>query len=84
MEKKDVLATLNGIFSEALKTPDLKLGEAMSAKDVDGWDSISNMIIISEIEKHYGIHFKLCGLRMLVDCVMRLSIRLNELLTLVF
>ena len=47
MEKKDVLATLNGIFSEAL-----------SAKDVDGWDSISNMIIISEIEKHYGIHFK--------------------------
>ena len=55
MEKKDVLATLNGIFSEALKTPDLKLDEAMSAKDVD---SISNMIIISEIEKHYGIHFK--------------------------
>ena len=40
MEKKDVLATLNGIFSEALKTPDLKLDEAMSAKDVDGWDSI--------------------------------------------
>ena len=58
MEKKDVLAPLNGIFSEALKTPDLKLDEAMSAKDVDGWDSISNMIIISEIEKHYGIHFK--------------------------
>lgn len=58
MEKKEILATLNGIFSEALKDPNLTLEENMSAKDVDGWDSITNMIIISEIEKHYNIRFK--------------------------
>lgn len=59
MEKKDVLATLNGIFSQVLKRTDITLDYSMTTNDVDGWDSITNMMIISEVEKHYGIHLKL-------------------------
>jgi acyl carrier protein len=59
MEKTEVLATLEKIFSEVLKCPDIKLDYSMTTKDVDGWDSITNMMIISDVEKHYGIHLKL-------------------------
>jgi acyl carrier protein len=31
----------------------------LSARDVDGWDSLSHMVIISEIENHFGVKFKL-------------------------
>ena len=26
---------------------------------MEGWDSVSNMIIISEVEKHFGLKLKL-------------------------
>jgi len=32
------------------------------AKDVDGWESITHMMIISEIEKAFKIKFKLMDL----------------------
>lgn len=37
----------------------MKIDYSMSAEDLDEWDSLSNMIIISEIEKKWGVHFKL-------------------------
>ncbi|WP_369808387.1 acyl carrier protein [Prevotella sp. KH2C16] len=50
---------LNAIFQTVLNHQDLQLGYATSADDVDGWDSLAHMTIISEIEKRYNIHFKL-------------------------
>ena len=31
----------------------------MTANDVDGWDSVTNVMIIDEIEKQFGVSFKL-------------------------
>jgi acyl carrier protein len=31
----------------------------MSAKDVEGWNSLNHMILVSEIEKAFSIKFKL-------------------------
>jgi acyl carrier protein len=59
MEKKDVLDVLQGIFTEVLKEPTVNINYDTTAKDVDGWDSITNMTIISELEKHYGVRLKL-------------------------
>lgn len=59
MEKEEILEVLNGIFQTVFSKPDLKLDYSMSADSIDEWDSLSNMTIISEIENHYGIHFKL-------------------------
>jgi acyl carrier protein len=59
MNKDEVLNVLDDIFRAVLNKKDLKLDYSMSADDIDEWDSLTNMTIISEIEKHYGIHFKL-------------------------
>ena len=36
-----------------------KMSEMLTATDVDGWDSLTHMMIISEVEKAFSITFKL-------------------------
>lgn len=59
MDRDEILKQLSLIFEEVLKQPGLKINYNMSADDIDGWDSLSNMTIISEIEKKWNVHFKL-------------------------
>ncbi len=59
MERKEILIALNGIFSVVLNKENLQLDESMSTDDIDNWDSLTNMTIISEIERLWGVHFKL-------------------------
>ncbi|MCE2617046.1 MAG: acyl carrier protein [Phocaeicola sp.] len=59
MEKEDILKTLSKVISNVLNVNDLELNYNMSAKDIDGWTSLTNMQIISEIEKEFNIRFKL-------------------------
>ena len=59
MERNEVLTALNGIFSVVLNNENLQLNVAMSTDDIDNWDSLTNMTIISEIERLWSVHFKL-------------------------
>ena len=59
MKKEEILQQLTLIFEQVLKRSDLKIDYNMSAEDIDEWDSLTNMTIISEIEKKWGVHFKL-------------------------
>jgi acyl carrier protein len=59
MKKEEILQQLSLIFEQVLKRSDLKIDYNMSAEDIDEWDSLTNMTIISEIEKKWGVHFKL-------------------------
>ena len=59
MEKEELLQQLTIIFEQVLKRSDLKIDYNMSAEDIDEWDSLTNMTIISEIEKKWDVHFKL-------------------------
>ena len=36
-----------------------EMTDELAAKDVEGWDSLSHMLIITEIEKKFEIRFKL-------------------------
>ena len=55
MERKEIMAELEKIFAEALQEEQVTLTDETTAADVEGWDSVSNMIIISEVEKHFGV-----------------------------
>lgn len=59
MERKEIMAELERIFAEALQEEQVTLTDETTAADVEGWDSVSNMIIISEVEKHFGLKLKL-------------------------
>lgn len=57
METTELLEILNGIFRKVLKRDDVTLTESTTAHDVDGWDSLTNMILLTEIEKKFGVCF---------------------------
>jgi acyl carrier protein len=62
MDKQEVLHKIQTAFENILEHNSFQLEEHTSAKDVDGWDSITHMMIITEIEEMYQIKFKLMDL----------------------
>jgi acyl carrier protein len=59
MERNEIRNRIQEIFRTVLKKDNLELSEQLTANDVAGWDSLSHMLIISEIETAFDIKFKL-------------------------
>ena len=59
MERKEITEKIRVILVAVLEHEDFKMSEELIAADVDGWDSLSHMMIISKIESEFSIRFKL-------------------------
>lgn len=59
MERNEVIAKLTPIFREVFAEPNLELNDDMTAADVENWDSLTHMIMITKVEDMFGIKFKL-------------------------
>lgn len=57
MDETQILAQLSAIMQEVLDDPDVKFTRATTADDVDGWDSMSNITFVVEVERRFGIKF---------------------------
>lgn len=57
METERILNELTDIFSSILKKENIILTSETTANDVDGWDSLTNMLLINEIEKRFNVRF---------------------------
>ena len=62
MDKDAILEKISTAFTQVLEHSNFTLTDATTADDVDGWESITHMMIISEIETMFGIKFKLMDL----------------------
>lgn len=59
MTQEQIYEKLTKIFHEVFTNTDLVLTASLSANDVDNWDSLTHMILISEIENKFDVKFKL-------------------------
>lgn len=59
MERNEIVEKIRNILVAVLKHEDFEMKNELSAANVDGWDSLTHMVIINEIETHFGINFKL-------------------------
>ena len=59
MERTELAAKLRRILITILKHENFEMKDELSAAEVDGWDSLTHMVIITEIEKTFGMKFKL-------------------------
>ena len=59
MEKAEVVIKLTRIFRKVFSNDSLVLTNNLTANDVENWDSLSHMILISEIENDFSIRFRL-------------------------
>lgn len=62
MNKEEILETITKSFVKVLEHDDFTLTESTTADDVDGWESVTHMMIITEIENTFKIKFKLIDL----------------------
>jgi len=63
----NILAELQDIFRDILDQPDLVLTRASNAANVEDWDSLAHINLVTSIEKHYKIKFALGELQELKD-----------------
>lgn len=59
MERDIILSKLTGVFRKVFNNEALELRDDFTANQVDNWDSLSHMVLISEIENTFMIKFKL-------------------------
>ncbi len=57
MDQTQALAQLSAIMRELLDDPNVTLTPTTTADDVEGWDSMSNITFVVEVERRFGIKF---------------------------
>lgn len=65
METLTIKQTISNVLETTLEHTNFEMHDELTAKDVDGWDSLSHMIIITKIEEAFNIKFKLRDLNKL-------------------
>jgi acyl carrier protein len=63
----NILEELQSIFRDILGQRNLVLTRASNAHNVEDWDSLAHINIVTAIEKHYNIEFALGELQDLKD-----------------
>lgn len=59
MNRAELLEGLRQIIVNNVKHEDFEMSEELSAPDVFGWDSLTHMIIITDVEEKFGVKFRL-------------------------
>lgn len=65
MEKELIIEKLTNVFHEIFKDESIVLRDDMTADDVENWDSLTHMLMISKVEQEFQVKFKLKDLNKL-------------------
>lgn len=67
MNREEVLGGIQTIIRDVLDDDEIVLSDDTTANDIDGWDSIQNIIIMATIEEKFGIKFQVEENRQIVN-----------------
>lgn len=59
MEQSRILKEVNSIFIKVFEDPSIQLTEQSTTDDVESWDSLNHIQMITAVEKHFKIRFEL-------------------------
>lgn len=65
MNQEDIKLKIKELLVATLEHNNFEMHDELTAVDVDGWDSLSHMMIITKIEENFNIKFKLRDLNKL-------------------
>ena len=57
MNEPEILERLTTIFKEVFDDESIKVGRELSARDVDGWDSLAHIRLMLTVEKTFKVRF---------------------------
>ena len=59
MQTEEIIGTLKSVFQKVLEEKDITITRELAAQDIEKWDSLRHIQLISEVERVFGIKFKL-------------------------
>ena len=59
MERNEILKKITEIARDIFDNDEVELTEATTAADVEEWDSLSHLSLVSDVEDEFGITFTL-------------------------
>jgi len=57
MDKAEIWNLATNVFRETLDLDDLVLTPQLTARDVEGWDSLNHILLVVAVEQKFGIKF---------------------------
>lgn len=78
MTHQQILARVSSIVADVVGADGLSLAPAMTAADVDGWDSVANIQIVVAVEKAFDIRLRtgeIASLKNVGELVERIAAR---------
>ena len=59
MNRNEIIEKLTVVFHEVFNDNNIFLRDDMTAADVENWDSLTHMLMITKVEEMFGVKFKL-------------------------
>ncbi len=54
---ESIWGRVRGVLVEVFGDDDMVVGPSTTAADVEGWDSVSNIVVLVALEREFGIRF---------------------------
>lgn len=54
-ERDAVAARLNAVFQDTFDDPTIRIHDAMTAADLDDWDSLQHIVLVLAIEREFQV-----------------------------
>ncbi len=67
MSREEIFLQVQEIFRDIFDEDDLEIQESTSSDDIEDWDSLNHINLVSAIEKEFNIRFALGELQSLKD-----------------
>ncbi|MBR5359702.1 MAG: acyl carrier protein [Lachnospiraceae bacterium] len=59
MSKEEIYEKLNTIFRDIFDDEDIVVTETTNSDDIEDWDSLEHINLISAVEKEFGVKFNI-------------------------
>ena len=59
MSREEIFKKLNEVFCDVFDDPDIRVNDSTTAADIDGWESLTHITLISSVENAFDISFSM-------------------------
>lgn len=59
MDGREIFARLNKVFQEVFDDPSIRVLPQTTADDIEDWDSLEHITLISAVEREFRMKFKM-------------------------
>lgn len=57
MNRNEIFEKLTAVFQDVFDDEDITIGETTTAADIEDWDSLTHIMLLSAVEDEFGIKF---------------------------